>query len=243
MILSIEVMLSLDIFPDSWPVMFETHYAQILTFTHDHYALTVLLYIGLYGFLAALSLPGKLMLTLAGGYLFGTVLGTVYILWGATVGASLAFLGTRYLFREVVQDSLGQHLPIFKQTVKSYAFTVLLVLRLLPVVPFTMLNLLAGLTPMKFNTFLGATMIGILPCTVLLSYLGSRLPHASLSAWEGSSLALPLGGLAILALLVLALQYSLGNKRGIREESPIFSARACPLALNRQKLLYTRHSR
>lgn len=243
MVLSFVVMLSFNIFPDSSPLMFGSHHARILSLIHDQYVLTVLLYIGLYGFLAALSLPGKLMLTLAGGYLFGTVLGTIYILWGATVGASLAFLGTRYLFREVAQETLGRQLPLFKETVKSYAFTTLLLLRLLPIVPFTLLNLLAGLTPMKFNTFLGATMIGMLPCTFLLSYLGSRLPRASSLTWEWSSPALPLAALTILVLLVPALHHGIRHRKSLREDSTTCRARAWSGALNQSKPFLTEHSR
>ncbi|WNM64139.1 TVP38/TMEM64 family protein [Candidatus Nitrospira neomarina] len=183
----------------------EHHYAHVRTFSHDHYALSVMLYIGLYCFLAALSLPGKLMLTLAAGHFFGTVLGTVYILWGATTGAALAFLGARYVFREAAQETFTHRLPAFHHTLKSKAFSTLLILRLLPVVPFTILNLLAGLTPITFNTFLWATVIGILPCALFLSYLGSQMAHLlPVSDWAPDSLILPVSGLALLALIPLA---------------------------------------
>ncbi len=228
--------LSFDILPVLSLATLEKHHARVLFFTNHHYALAVLLYIGLYSLLKGLSIPGGLLLTLAAGYLFGTVPGTVYVLLGATAGATLAFLGTRYLFRDLVLDKIGKHVPAFQEKVKARAFITLLGLRLLPFVPFTLLNLLAGLTPIKFNTFLGATMIGILPCTFVLSYIGSRLPHVSaLFDMDSSSLVVPLAGLAFLALVALACHSCISQVKKTQKGASLFGGVGWPSMLESSK--------
>ncbi|HBP89378.1 MAG TPA: hypothetical protein DD706_16960 [Nitrospiraceae bacterium] len=218
--LFIGFLLYFDILPVLSLATLEKHHARFLIFINHHYALAVFLYVGLFSLLKALSVPGGLVLTFAAGYFFGTVPGAMYVLLGASAGAALAFLGTRYLFQDLVLDKLGTHVPAFQETVKTHAFITLLVLRLFPFVPFTLLNLLAGLTPMKFTTFLGATMIGILPCTFVLSYIGSRLPHISaLFNMDSSFLVVPLTGLAFLALVSLACQYGISQGKLTQAEA------------------------
>jgi len=186
---------------------------QLLAWTHDHYVLTVLLFIGFSCLTTALLIPIDIVVALAGGYLFGSVLGTAYVVVGATGGAILSFLSARYWFHDSVQSRFGARFPIIQQSVSRNGFGYLVALRLIPFVPFTAINLLAGLTPLKLGTFVGGTILGILPCSFLLVYSGSHL--ASLTSMRdvvSSSMALALSALGFLAFLAMALQQHVLNR-------------------------------
>ena len=104
----------------------------------------------------ALSLPGAALLTLLGGALFGLLVGTILVSFASTIGATLAFLFSRILLRDWVQHKFGSYLKSFDEGVKKDGGFYLFTLRLIPAVPFFVINLVMGLTPMKTLTFFGA---------------------------------------------------------------------------------------
>jgi uncharacterized membrane protein YdjX (TVP38/TMEM64 family) len=122
-----------------------------------------------------LSLPGAVILTLAGGFLFGSVFGTLYVNIGATTGATLAFLTARYLLRDWVEQKFGKWLGPVQQGFTNNAFSYLMTLRLIPLFPFFAVNLVSGLTRMSVGTYVAATALGIIPGSFVYAYAGRQL--------------------------------------------------------------------
>jgi uncharacterized membrane protein YdjX (TVP38/TMEM64 family) len=148
---------------------------RLLTFTEAHYTVAVALFIGIYILQTALSLPGGAILTLAGGFLFGSLLGTVYVNLGATTGATLAFLAARYLLRDWVERKFGDRLAAVQKGFARNAFSYLLTLRLIPLFPFFLVNLVSGLTRISVGTYVIATAVGIIPGSFVFAYAGRQL--------------------------------------------------------------------
>jgi uncharacterized membrane protein YdjX (TVP38/TMEM64 family) len=153
----------------------KVHRDSLLAFTETHYASAVVLFIGAYTLITGLSLPGAAIMTLAGGFLFGSVLGTLYVNLGATMGATLAFLASRYLLRDWVERQFGQQLEAFQRGFAENAFQYLITLRLIPIFPFFLVNLLSGLTRVSVATYIAATTIGIIPGSFVYAYAGREL--------------------------------------------------------------------
>ncbi len=144
-------------------------------YTETHYPFSVFLFVLIYCTQTALSLPGAAILTLTGGFLFGTMLGTLYANIGATSGAMLAFLSARYLFRDVVERKFGKRLESIQAGFVKDAFHYLLTLRLIPVFPFFLINLACGLTRIRLTTFMSATALGIIPGSFVYANTGKQL--------------------------------------------------------------------
>src|SRR5690349_23278219 len=115
----------------------------------------------------ALSLPGATVLTLAGGAIFGLGLGTLVTSFASSIGATLAFFAARHLFRDVVKRRFGARLDAIDAGLAKDGAWYLFTLRLVPLVPFFVINLLMGLTRMKAATFYVVSQIGMLPGTLL----------------------------------------------------------------------------
>ena len=171
------------------------------SFTENHYAGTVVVFVIAYCLQTALSLPGAAIFTLAGGFLFGTVLGTLYVNVGATSGAVLAFLTARYLFRDGVERRFGKKLDAIQRGFHRNAFNYLLTLRLIPLFPFFLVNLAAGITRIRLATYVVATAIGIIPASIVYANAGSQLGRIE----SLTDIASPevLGAFALLGALAL----------------------------------------
>ena len=152
-----------------------THRDRLLEFTQTYYVLSVVVFILTYIVQTACSLPGATLMTLLGGFLFGSVLGMLYVNAGATIGATLAFLASRYLFHDWVQRKFGDRLAAFQAGFSRNAFSYLLTLRLIPLFPFFLVNLLSGLTNVKTRTYIAATAIGIIPGSFVYTFAGRQL--------------------------------------------------------------------
>ncbi|HSF19465.1 MAG TPA: TVP38/TMEM64 family protein [Vicinamibacteria bacterium] len=148
---------------------------RLLAFTDANLSLAVALYIATYCLVAGLSLPGAVILTLAGGFLFGGFWGTVFVNIGATSGATLAFLAARYLLRDWVEARFGNHLGPIQEGFAKNAFSYLMTLRLIPLFPFFLVNLVSGLTRVGVGTYVAATGIGIVPGSFVYAYAGRQL--------------------------------------------------------------------
>ena len=147
----------------------------LLAFADQHFASAVALYIAIYCIVVAVSLPGAAILTLAGGFLFGSVLGTVFVNLGATTGATLAFLAARYLLRDWVESKFGHRIAPIQEGFSKNAFSYLMTLRLIPLFPFFIVNLVSGLTRVSLATYVAATAIGIIPGSFVFAYAGRQL--------------------------------------------------------------------
>jgi len=148
---------------------------NLLSFTDTHYGAAVTLFIGAYILQTAFSLPGGAIMTLAGGFLFGAVLATLYVNVGATTGATLAFLAARYLLHDWVEKKFGDRLGPIQAGFAQNAFSYLMTLRLIPAFPFFLVNLVSGLTRVNIGTYILATAIGIIPGSFVYAYAGRQL--------------------------------------------------------------------
>ncbi len=136
---------------------------------------TLVIYIALYILSTALSLPGAAVLTLAGGALFGLVVGTVAVSFASTIGATFAFLASRFLLRDWVQEKFGDKLKSINQGVEKDGAFYLFTLRLIPAFPFFVINLAMGLTKMRVMTYFIVSQIGMLLGTIVFVNAGSQL--------------------------------------------------------------------
>jgi uncharacterized membrane protein YdjX (TVP38/TMEM64 family) len=148
---------------------------SLLAFTEEHYMPAVALFILIYVLQTSFSLPGATIMTLAGGFLFGSLWGPLYVNIGATIGATLAFLAARYLFHQWVERKFGDRLGPIQDGFAKNAFSYLLTLRLIPFFPFFLVNLLSGMTRVKVSTYVVATAIGIVPGSVVYTFAGRQL--------------------------------------------------------------------
>ena len=148
---------------------------QLLAFTEAHYTTAVVLFIVLYIAVVGLSLPGATIMTLAGGFLFGAAPATLYVNFGATTGATLAFLAARYVLKDWVEEKFGRWLEPLQQGFAKNALSYLLTLRLIPLFPFFVVNLVSGLTRVSLGTYVAATALGIIPGSFVYSYAGRQV--------------------------------------------------------------------
>jgi len=132
-------------------------------------------YFFLYVLATALSLPGALVLTLAGGAIFGFVQGFVLVSFASTVGATLAFLAARYVLRDWVQQRFGEKLKPMNDGIEKEGAFYLFTLRLVPVFPFFLINLLMGLTKMRTLTYYWVSQVGMLAGTIIYVNAGTQL--------------------------------------------------------------------
>lgn len=172
---AVAVFVSLDLGRHLTLASLKANKDALRAYTDSHYVLSVLVFITAYCAQTALSLPGAVIFTLTGGFLFGVALGTLYVNIGATSGAVLAFLVARYLFRDAVERRFGAKLAAIQHGFSRNAFNYLLTLRLIPLFPFFLVNLASGLTRIRLSTYTAATAIGIIPASIVYANAGSRL--------------------------------------------------------------------
>jgi pyruvate/2-oxoglutarate dehydrogenase complex dihydrolipoamide dehydrogenase (E3) component/uncharacterized membrane protein YdjX (TVP38/TMEM64 family) len=138
-------------------------------------ALTLAVYTLVYVAACALSFPGATILTLAGGAFFGLGLGLVVVSFASTVGATLAFLASRFLLRDSVEKKLGERLAAINEGVRKEGAFYLFTLRLVPIFPFFVINLVMGLTPIRTFTYFWVSQLGMLPGTAVYVNAGTQL--------------------------------------------------------------------
>jgi uncharacterized membrane protein YdjX (TVP38/TMEM64 family) len=177
------------------------HRDDLLSFTETHSAVAAALFVLTYVAVTGLSLPGAVILTLAGGFLFGFVWGTLFVNLGATTGATLAFLASRYLLHDWVERKFGKWLGPVQQGFAKNAFSYLLTLRLIPLFPFFVVNLVSGLTRMNVGTYVAATALGIIPGSFVYAYAGRQL--GTINSLQDIASPGVIGAFVLLGLLAL----------------------------------------
>lgn len=140
-----------------------------------HQLAVIAVYMAIYILVTALSLPGAAVMTLAGGGFFGLVLGTVIVSFASTIGAALACLVARTLLRDWVQQRFGEKLKTINQGIEREGGFYLFTMRLIPVFPFFVINLVMGLTTMRLVTFFWVSQLGMLPGTIVYVNAGKEL--------------------------------------------------------------------
>ena len=161
---------------------FQSQRAVIEGWLAAHPVGTALAFFGVYVAVTGLSLPGAAIMTLVAGALFGLLWGTVIVSFASSIGATLAFLASRFLLRDWVQAKFGDKLkPINEGVAREGAFY-LFALRLVPAFPFFVINLVMGLTPIRTLTFYWVSQVGMLAGTIVYVYAGTQLGQFRISA-------------------------------------------------------------
>src|SRR6056297_958266 len=180
---------------------------QLLTFIDRNFFGMLALYMAVYIVMAALSLPGAAVLTIAGGALFGLAAGTIAVSFASTIGATLVFLAARFMFRDAIQKRFRKRLKTINEGVEKDGAFYLLALRLVPVFPFWVINLVMALTPIRTWTYYWVSQLGMLPATLVYVNAGTQLGQVEST---GDILSLELiGAFALLGLLPLILRWIL----------------------------------
>ena len=160
---------------------FKAQQAAIDAYYRAHPLQTATIYFAIYVVVTGLSLPGAAVMTLAGGAIFGLLWGTVIVSFASTIGATLAFLASRFLLRDWVQSKFGDKLKTFNDGVAKEGAFYLFALRLVPAFPFVAINLLMGLAPIRTWTYLWVSQLGMLAGTIVYVYAGTTLGEFRIS--------------------------------------------------------------
>ncbi|MFQ5345105.1 MAG: TVP38/TMEM64 family protein [Mariprofundus sp.] len=197
------------------------HKAWLSAWVDAHVVLAPLLYMLLYIAVVAFSLPGGLMMTIAGGLLFGAVSGAFYAVVGATIGASALFLIAKTSLGDFLmakaEGSVKEMQAGFSENALSYMF----VLRLVPLFPFFLVNLAPAFLGVSLRVYVIATFFGIMPATFVFALTGSGLGSVleqggdvSLAGVMTPEMMAALAGLALLALIPVVYKRIIGNRSG-----------------------------
>jgi uncharacterized membrane protein YdjX (TVP38/TMEM64 family) len=184
------------------------HREQLLELVQQHPWLAPLAFIGVYAAVIALSVPGGAVLTIAGGFLFGILAGTMYVVVAATAGATIVFLIAKTALGDALRAKAGPRIRRMEEGFREDAFSYLLFLRLIPVFPFWLVNIVPAFLGVAVGTFVLGTLIGIIPGSLVFASVGNGL-GAVFDAGETPDLGIifkpaiivPIVGLALLALL------------------------------------------
>lgn len=186
----------------------KAHRDLLLQWTSTHYWLAVLAYFIIYILAVAISIPGAVFLTLTGGFLFGIVYGTIYTVIAATIGATLLFIAVKTAFGTWLASKASTWVKRMQQGFQKNAFNYLLFLRLLPLFPFWAVNIVPALLNMRLMPFMIATLVGIIPGSLVYVALGNGLQEVFASNQTPNlgiifkpAILLPILGLATLALV------------------------------------------
>jgi uncharacterized membrane protein YdjX (TVP38/TMEM64 family) len=188
--------------------MLKQHRQSLLQLVSTHYVIASIIYILSYIVIVTFSLPGATFMSITGGFLFGLISGTVYVVVGATIGAIFLFLLARFVIADFAKEKAGPWLQKMEKGFKKNALNYMLVLRLIPLFPFFIVNLAAAVLGIPLRTYMLATFFGIIPGTFVYVSVGTGLGSIfdRGETFTGKGLLTPqiiiaLCGLAFLAIL------------------------------------------
>ncbi len=177
---------------------FKEQQAAIEAYRQQNPLLTAGIFFLIYVAVTGLSLPGAAVMTLVAGAIFGLFWGLVIVSFASTIGATLAFLASRLLFKDTVQQKFGDKLRKVNEGVEKEGAFYLFALRLVPIFPFFVINLVMGLTPIRTWTFYWVSQLGMLAGTLVFVNAGTQL--AQIESLSGILSPAILGSFALLAL-------------------------------------------
>ena len=196
------------------------HRADLTDFVAANAVSAAAIYMVAYALMVAFSLPGGALMTIVGGFLFGTLLGGIYVVIGATVGATLLFLAAKTALGDYLRSKAGPALKRMEAGFRENAFSYLLVLRLVPLFPFFVVNLVPAFLGVGLRTYIVATFFGIMPGTFVYAQVGTGLGSVldsgqefSLSGILTPDIVIALCGLAALAMLPVAYKWWRGRRQ------------------------------
>lgn len=194
----------------------------LIAFRDNNYLLTVLVFIAVYVLIVAFSLPGAMIATLTGGFLFATFPGALFNIIGATIGATAIFLAARWGFGEKLGARLEGSDGIVKKIkdgIDENQWSMLFLIRLMPAVPFFMANLIPSFLEVPLRRFVISTFVGIIPGTTVFTSVGEGLGEVFASGETPNlgiifepAILFPILGLCVLAVLPIIIQAVRGKK-------------------------------
>jgi uncharacterized membrane protein YdjX (TVP38/TMEM64 family) len=194
------------------------HREMLTEFVAARYLLSALLFCAFYAAATALSIPGGALLTVSGGFLFGSYFGAIFSILGATLGATLLFLAARTAFADVLRGRAGSAVERMRDGFQRNALSYLLFLRLVPLFPFFVVNLVPAFLGVRISTYVTGTFVGIIPGSLVFTLVGSGLDKIFASGEELSlasvfteEMLLGFSGLALLALVPVIYKSLRGN--------------------------------
>ena len=189
--------------------------ADIDAFYGDHPVALLAGFFLTYVAITGLSLPGAAIMTLAGGAVFGLLWGTVLVSFASTIGATIAFIVSRYILRGGIQRRYGDRLKAINEGIERDGAFYLFTLRLVPAFPFFVINLVMGLTPMRILTFAFVSQLGMLPGTIVYVNAGTQL--AGIETLSGILSPTLIGSFVLLGVFPLVAKWIVGFVKARRE--------------------------
>lgn len=186
---------------------------ELVAFVDGHYTLASIAYVAIYALSVTFWLPCAFILTVTGGFLFGALAGAIYAVIGASCGAIAVFLFARTVFGERALERFGPRAKKLASSIRSHAWSYLLVLRLVPLFPFFLVNLIPALVGVRLGTYVFTTVLGIIPGTAVFAVFGAGLGDfidnaktVTVSSVLTPNVVLGLTGLALLSVAAIALR-------------------------------------
>ena len=184
------------------------HYQDLINWTNSYFWLSSLVFIIIYILVVVFSIPGATIMTLLGGFLFGLFPGVIWVNLGATIGACLLFLAVKTAFGKTLKAKAKGSIEKLRKGFENDAFNYLLILRLIPLFPFFAINIACGAIGIRLSTFFWATLLGIIPGSLIYTWVGTGLGFVLRQGKEldmgiifAPQFILPIIALAILSLV------------------------------------------
>ncbi|MDE0537117.1 MAG: TVP38/TMEM64 family protein [Rhodospirillales bacterium] len=188
--------------------MLKENRESLLSWAQNNHILSAVVFIAAYAAAIAISLPGAIWFTILGGFMFGTLEGGILVVFAATLGATVIFLAARYAFADFFRKKAGPAIRRMEDGFRANAVSYMLVLRLVPLFPFWLVNLVPAFLGVSTRTYVTSTLVGIMPGTFVYASLGNGIGHL-IDAGQAPDLSIifapevlgPLIGLAALSLV------------------------------------------
>ena len=199
----------------------KTHQEQLKGWVADYGLIAGAVFTGVYALAVAFSIPGAVFITIAGGFMFGPYLATLYVVVGATVGALAVFLAARYALADFFRARIGNAAKRMEAGFRENELSYMFILRLVPIFPFWLVNLVPAFLGVTVRSFVIGTFIGIIPGAFVYALVGDGA-GAVLSAGGDLNIGIifhprflaPIVGLAVLACIPIVYKRVRGNRTG-----------------------------
>ena len=191
----------------------KNNYQSLVNFTDENFIVSCLIFSIVYILVVAFSIPGASVMTLVGGFLFGIYVGSILVVFSATIGAVIVYLAVKSALGEILKNKANGNIEKMRNGFENDAFNYLLSIRLVPIFPFFIINIACGMLGVKFRDFFWATFLGIIPGSVIYVWVGTGLGFA-LKQGEDLNLGIifqpqfivPIIALALLSLVPIILK-------------------------------------
>ena len=182
----------------------KNNYQNLVDFTKDNFVTSCLIFSVAYILIVAFSIPGASVMTLLGGFLFGVYVGSILVVFSATIGAVIVYLAVKSALGEVLKSKAKGNIEKMRNGFENDAFNYLLSIRLVPIFPFFIINIACGMLGVKFRDFFWATFLGIIPGSIIYVWVGTGLGFA-LKQGEDLNLGIIFQPQFIVPIIALAL--------------------------------------